>query len=76
MYHREQQAFSNTSLHDRRKQLQILYNAGARRFIVFGITAIEQLPVINVANRVVNLVDSGKSMQLDGVLSYARRLSV
>ena len=76
MYHREQQPFSETSLHDRRTQLQILYNAGARKFIVFGITAIEQLPVINVANRVVNLVDSGKSMQIDGVLKYARALSV
>ena len=29
-----------------------------------------------MANRVVNLVDSGKSMQIDGVLKYARRLSV
>ena len=67
---------SNTSLHDCRTQLQILYNAGARQFIVFGITAIEQLPVINVANRIVNLVDRGKSMQMDGVLDYAHRLSV
>ena len=63
-------------IHDCRKQLQILYNAGARKFIVFGLSAIEQLPVINVANRVVNTVDSGKSMQMDGVLAYARRLSV
>ncbi len=63
-------------LHGCRAQLQVLYNAGARRFIVFGIPAIEQLPVINVANRIVNLIDSGKSLPQDGVLTYAKKLSV
>ena len=63
-------------LHGCRAQLQVLYNAGARKFIVFGLPAIEQLPIINVANRVVNIIDAGKSLPKDGVLSYAKSLSV
>lgn len=67
---------TDTVLYDCRAQLQILYNAGARKFIVFGLPAIEQIPVINVANRIINLIDAGKTLPQDGILAYAKRLSV